>query len=116
MPRTLLVIAGLTGSLLAAGCQSSGDIINKSLAGPHPAKVESGVTAAPPPVDPAALTIAATPLGPTETPSVDPKPILPKMDAQFNERKMPAGYEQFTQPTTRAAERPELPAAPEVQR
>ena len=102
----------LVGGVLAAGCQSSRDIIDDNLNGQHPAKVEAAV--APPPVAPAALAIAPSPYGPTETPRVDPEPILPKMDGQFKERKMPAGYDQYANPTTRAAERPELPAAPEV--
>ena len=102
----------LAGGLFAAGCQSSRDIIDDGLAGPHPAKADSAV--APPPVAPASLAIRPSPYGPTETPRVDPEPILPKMDAQFDERKMPAGYEQYANPTTRAADRPDVPAAPEV--
>ena len=102
----------LAGGLLAAGCQSSRDIIDEGLAGPHPAKADSVV--APPPVAPASLAITPSPYGPTETPRVDPEPILPKMDAQWDERKMPAGYKQYVNPTIQAADRPDVPAAPEV--
>ena len=110
-----VVLLGAVG--LAAGCASSDDIVaDGRLFGPHPAKVDPADAAAPPPVPPAALAITPSPYGPTETPEVDPEPILPKMDAQWDERKMPAGYERFADPTTRAAERPELPDAPEVGR
>ena len=114
LPNCPKLVLTLAVGLLAVGCQSSRNIIDESLSEPHPAEVSGRV--APPPVAPAALAIAASSYGPTETPRVAPEPILPKMDGQFKERRMPAGYEAFTDTTTRPASRPVLPPAPEVDR
>ena len=68
---------------------------------------------APPPVPPAMLTITPTGLGPTETGRVGPDPILPKMDSFWKHRRLPPGYEQYAEPTTRPADREvELPPPP----
>ena len=110
--RLILTLSKTTlavGGIFVVGCASSRDIIDDNLAGPHPALVGEDIT--PPPVAPSALAITPTLYGPTETPQVDPEPILPKMDAQWKERKMPAGYEQYANPTTRASERSAVPAS-----
>ena len=108
MKRALLLLP-----LLAAGCQTSGDIVAESLAGPHPADADARVAAAPPPVPPSLLAIVPTGLGPTETSRVEPDPILPKMDSFWKHRRLPPGYEQYAEPTTRPADREvDLPPPP----
>ena len=103
----------LLSMLAAAGCQSADEVVAESLAGPHPADAGALVATAPPPVPPSMLAIAPTGLGPTETGRVEPDPILPKMDSFWKGRRLPPGYEQYAEPTTRAADREvELPPPP----
>lgn len=69
-----------------AGCNGE-EVVRESLASEHAARLEA--PAGQPPVPPEWLTIPPSDLPPTETPWIDPDPILPTMDEVYKTRRVP---------------------------
>lgn len=102
MPKlsSLLLLVGLA----LAGCSAGPDeIIPAAFAAGNPADPADPVGV--PPAAPGLLTIAPTGRGPAFTAAVAPEPVLPKMDAAWEVREIPADLEGGTGAIEDASER-----------